>query len=76
MPVENDCVTTSRPPIIRRAAVFFQPGSAASATRESRRALDGRPSGVFLETAEDPFLAAFERDQETGAGIRRMFEQY
>ena len=41
---------------------------------EILRRPDGTLAGVFLENAEDPFLGAYEADQETEAEVRRLYE--
>jgi predicted amidohydrolase YtcJ len=41
---------------------------------EILRRPDGTLTGVFLENAEEPFLRAYEADQETEAEVRRLYE--
>ena len=41
---------------------------------EILRRPDGTLAGIFLENAEDPFLDAYEADQETEAEVRRLYE--
>jgi predicted amidohydrolase YtcJ len=41
---------------------------------EILRRPDGTLAGIFLENAENPFLRAYEEDQETEAEVRRLYE--